>query len=285
MEGILRMDISAGIVLFNPDIKRLKENIDAVIVQCAHVYLVDNGSGNIDEVLELLKEYKKSKISVICNAKNHGIAKALNQLASAAQKDGYEWLLTLDQDSVSPCNIIEEFEKYITYQDIGILCPVIYDRNKGEEIKAKKGSIEIDECITSGSLLNIKAWNKIGGFDENLFIDGVDFDICYRLKKNGYKILCIQSVVLLHELGHIEYHRFLFWRVLVKNHSAFRKYYIARNIIYIAKKRKSVLLVVKGLLQEIKMLGIVILYEEDKLNKSRCICRGIYDGFRGKVGE
>lgn len=279
------MDISAGIVLFNPDIKRLKENIDAVIVQCAHVYLVDNGSGNIDEVLELLKEYKKSKISVICNAKNHGIAKALNQLASAAQKDGYEWLLTLDQDSVSPCNIIEEFEKYITYQDIGILCPVIYDRNKGEEIKAKKGSIEIDECITSGSLLNIKAWNKIGGFDENLFIDGVDFDICYRLKKNGYKILCIQSVVLLHELGHIEYHRFLFWRVLVKNHSAFRKYYIARNIIYIAKKRKSVLLVVKGLLQEIKMLGIVILYEEDKLNKSRCICRGIYDGFRGKVGE
>ena len=35
------MDISAGIVLFNPDIKRLKENIDAVIVQCTHVYLVD----------------------------------------------------------------------------------------------------------------------------------------------------------------------------------------------------------------------------------------------------
>ena len=30
------MDISAGIVLFNPDIKRLKENIDAVIVQCTH---------------------------------------------------------------------------------------------------------------------------------------------------------------------------------------------------------------------------------------------------------
>lgn len=69
MEDILRMDISAGIVLFNPDIKRLKENIDAVIVQCTHVYLVDNGSGNIDEVLELLKKYKKSKISVICNAK------------------------------------------------------------------------------------------------------------------------------------------------------------------------------------------------------------------------
>ena len=71
----------------------------------------------------------------------------------------------------------------------------------------------------------------------------------------------------------------------MKNHSAFRKYYIARNIIYTAKKRRSTLLVVKGLLQEIKMIGIVIFYEEDKLNKSRCICRGIYDGFKGKVGE
>ena len=285
MEDILHMDISTGIVLFNPDIKRLKENIDAVIVQCTHVYLVDNGSKNISEVLEMLNGFNSSQFSVILNLENQGIAKALNQLTIAAQKDGYEWILTLDQDSVSPSNIIDEFENYTAYQNVGMLCPVIYDRNKGEEIKAKEGCTEIDECITSGSLLNIEAWNNIGGFDENMFIDGVDFDICYRLRQSGYKILCIQSVILLHELGRIEYHRFLFWRVLVKNHSAFRKYYIARNIIHTAKKRRSTLLVVKGLLQEIKMIGIVIFYEEDKLNKSRCICRGIYDGFKGKVGE
>ena len=285
MEEIKHMDISAGIVLFNPDIIRLKENISAVIVQCTHIYLVDNGSNNIDEVKRLLNQYNQSKISILCNLENQGIAKALNQLTIAAQKDGYEWILTLDQDSVSPSNIISEFKNYITCQNVGMLCPVIYDRNKGKEIKAKEGCTEIDECITSGSLLNIEAWNNIGGFDENMFIDGVDFDICYRLRQNGYKILCIQSVVLLHELGRIEYHHFLFWRVLVKNHSAFRKYYIARNIIYTAKKRRSTLLFVKGLLQEIKMLGIVVFYEEDKLNKSKCICRGIYDGFKGKVGE
>lgn len=279
------MNVSAGIVLFNPNIKRLSENINAVIVQCNHLYLVDNGSSNVEEVFNLLKEYDQSKISLICNKINLGIATALNQFTIAAMKDGYEWILTLDQDSVSPSNIIKEFEKYITYQNIGMLCPVINDRNKGEEIKIKESYSEINECITSGSLLNIEAWNNIGGFDENMFIDGVDFDICYRLRQSGYKILCIQSVILLHELGRIEYHRFLFWRVLVKNHSAFRKYYIARNIIYTAKKRRSTLLVVKGLLQEIKMLGIVALYEEDKLNKSKSICRGINDGFKGKVGE
>lgn len=33
-----------------------------------------------------------------------------------------------------------------------------------------------DECITSGSLTSVEAWQKIGGFDEWLEIDGVDFD-------------------------------------------------------------------------------------------------------------
>lgn len=272
------MDVSAGIVLFNPDIKRLKENIDAVIVQCTRLYLVDNGSGNIDEVKGLLNQYNQSKISILWNRENQGIAKALNQLTSAAQKEGFDWILTLDQDSVVPSNIVGEFEKYINNSSVGILCPIICDRNKDEEIKINEDCTEIDECITSGSLLNIKAWSEIGGFDERMFIDGVDFDICYRLRQRGYKIYCIHSVVLLHELGHIEYHRFLFWKVLVKNHSVFRKYYIARNIIYVAKKRKSVLLAIKGILQEVKLLGIVLLYETDKKSKSISIIKGIRDG-------
>lgn len=278
MEDILHMDISTGIVLFNPDIKRLKENIDAVIIQCTHLYLVDNGSGNVDEVKGLLNQYNQSKISILWNRENQGIAKALNQLTSAAQKEGFDWILTLDQDSVVPSNIVGEFEKYINNSSVGILCPIICDRNKDEEIKINEDCTEIDECITSGSLLNIKAWSEIGGFDERMFIDGVDFDICYRLRQRGYKIYCIHSVVLLHELGHIEYHRFLFWKVLVKNHSVFRKYYIARNIIYVAKKRKSVLLAIKGILQEVKLLGIVLLYETDKKSKSISIIKGIRDG-------
>ena len=125
------MDISAGIVLFHPDINRFKENISAVIVQWAHVYLVDNGSNNIDEVKKLLNQYNHSKVSVLCNMENQGISKALNQLASEAQKGGFDWILTLDQDSVAPSNIIEEFEKYTNNLNTGMLCPVICDRNKG----------------------------------------------------------------------------------------------------------------------------------------------------------
>lgn len=272
------MDISVGIVLFNPDINRLKENISAVIVQCVHIYLVDNGSNNIDEVKGLLNQYNQSKISILCNMENQGIAKALNQLTTAAQKEGFDWILTLDQDSVAPSNIVEEFEKYTNNLKAGMLCPVICDRNKGVVIEAKDGYKEIDECITSGSLLNITAWREIGGFDESMFIDGVDFDICYRLRKNGYKILCIQSVVLLHELGRIEYHRFLFWKVLVKNHSAFRKFYIARNTVYLARKEHTN--IIKAILQNVKLFLIAVCYEDDKWKKSKKILQGTIDGFR-----
>ena len=275
------MDISAGIVLFNPDINRLKENISAVIVQCTHIYLVDNGSNNIDEVKELLNQYNQSKISILCNTENQGIAKALNQLTAAAQKGGFEWILTLDQDSVAPSNIAEEFEKYTNNLNAGMLCPVICDRNKGVVVEAKDGYKEIDECITSGSLLNIKSWSEIGGFDESMFIDGVDFDICYRLRKSGYKILCIQSVVLLHELGRIEYHRFIFWKVLVKNHSAFRKFYIARNTVYLARKEHTN--IIKAILQNVKLFLITVCYEDDKWKKSKKILQGTIDGFKCEI--
>lgn len=275
------MDISAGIVLFNPDINRLEENINAVIVQCTHMYLIDNGSSNIDEVIELLKRYNQAKITIMCNAVNCGIAKALNQITAAAQKDGFEWILTLDQDSVVPPNIIEEFEKYINNPDVGMLCPVICDRNSGIAVKIKSECEEIEECITSGSLLNIEAWRKIGGFDESMFIDGVDFDMCYQLRQNGYKILRIQSVVLLHELGHIENRHFLFWKVRVKNHSAFRKFYIARNTMYLARKKHTS--IVKALLQNVKLFFIVFCYEDDKRQKINKILQGTIAGFKCEI--
>lgn len=77
------MDISAGIVLYNPDTDRLKENINAIINQCTHIYLIDNGSDNINNISDLLEEYNDLKITVIYNQKNMGIASALNQLTEA----------------------------------------------------------------------------------------------------------------------------------------------------------------------------------------------------------
>ena len=98
--------ILAGITLFNPDVARLEENISSIYGQVDRVICVDNGSDNIKSIEDcVLKNWKN--ITIIKNGKNEGIAKALNQMFEFAIEQQYEYVLTLDQDSVCPDNIIE----------------------------------------------------------------------------------------------------------------------------------------------------------------------------------
>ena len=100
--------ILAGITLFNPDVARLEENISSIYGQVDRVICVDNGSDNIKSIEDcVLKNWKN--ITIIKNGKNEGIAKALNQMFEFAIEQQYEYVLTLDQDSVCPDNIIEEY--------------------------------------------------------------------------------------------------------------------------------------------------------------------------------
>lgn len=278
------MDIPVGIVTYNPDIVRLRENINAVYNAAAVVIIADNGSVNSKEIQTLISEY--DRIVFLSNDVNKGIAAALNQLCEEAVNRKYSYILTLDQDSVCPDNLCAEFSKYTGRQDAGIICPAIRDRNHNlDVINNKVETEEINRCITSGSLVMLKVWSEIGGFDESMFIDGVDFDFCNRMRARGYIVLRVNKVVLLHEIGNIEIRHFLFFKVRVKNHSSFRKYYIARNTVYQARKQKKAALIFKAHLQVIKQYFMVLLYEDDKKKKLHEIVRGFKDGKKVAIDE
>ena len=66
---------------------------------------MDNGSDNIKNIEDCVLNNWKN-ITIIKNGKNEGIAKALNQMFEFAIEQQYEYVLTLDQDSVCPDNII-----------------------------------------------------------------------------------------------------------------------------------------------------------------------------------
>ena len=114
--------ILAGITLFNPDVARLEENISSIYGQVDRVICVDNGSDNIKNIEDCVLNNWKN-ITIIKNGKNEGIAKALNQMFEFAIEQQYEYVLTLDQDSVCPDNIIEEYNKYLDEHKLGSLCP------------------------------------------------------------------------------------------------------------------------------------------------------------------
>ena len=107
------MKTCAGIVLYNPDINRLEENLKSILPQVDSVILVDNGSKNTVEIDEFTLQYVRSDVRLVRNAKNEGIAKALNQILDYAIQNEAEWFLTLDQDTVSYPGLIECYLKHI----------------------------------------------------------------------------------------------------------------------------------------------------------------------------
>lgn len=286
----------AGIVLYNPDLKRLKDNINAIYNQVEKIIVVDNCSNNINDFENIYNA--DLKIELIKNEENKGIATALNQLSLSAKNKGYEWMLFLDQDSVCGPNIIDKYEKYINDKDIALMCPYIIDINKMTISEYKKLNLPDTSnllwAITSGSFVNLDILINLGGFDDYLFIDEVDIEFSKRLEVNGYIQKRINDAYLLQEVGHAEVlkikrpHKDMAGKVTLKplyrtNHSAIRKYYMARNGIIVAKKYKNYQSYYLSLCKIIGMNIVRMIIEKNKIETIKSIFKGLIDGLRYKI--
>ena len=198
-------NICAGIVLYNPDYDRLKKNIEGIYRQVRIVYCYDNGIEN--QIKSMLSDYPN--VRIIGKGENNGIAKAINCIAAAATVENIKWLLTFDQDSVCPPNMMQEFGKYMNYKNVSIICPYVIDKRRPqEELVFDEKITEVDFCITSGALMNLDVFFEIGKMDEYLFIGLVDNEYSYKSIMNGYRIIRVNTVILDHELGNIVSSRF-----------------------------------------------------------------------------
>ncbi len=285
-------DICAGIVLYNPEIDRLQENIEAILPQVDMVYLVDNASNNLEEIRFCFA--KNESIRLIENATNRGIAAPLNQLCRAAENDGFDWIVTLDQDSVAFEDMVQAYRPYVERENTAILCPLVVDDREETTIRSYElPEIEsVSRCITSGSLTNLFIWRKVGGFDERMFIDCVDFDYCTNVILHGYDVLRVNAARLHHRLGHAtEIHAFahigrllhkdrLKQAVYTYNHSPLRTYYYARNSLYYSKKYKGKIDAKTERKVYVKWLVLKLLFEKQRLAKLSAIIRGRSDGRR-----
>ena len=274
--------VLAGIVTYNPDIALLEKNILAVVGQVDQVVVVDNHSANIQEIENLCVTYH---VLLTKNMSNQGIAKAMNQIFQVAEKKGFQWVLTLDQDSILPERFVERSKKMQKEKpelEIGITAPRIYDDNTNTFLKT--GSAEYDSyvshCISSGSFIQVGMYQEIGGFDELLFIDMVDIDFCIRARLAGYKILVLHDNILRHSLGMCQKKRLFGLEIGVMQHSAERKYYMVRNRIICARRyaRYKDTYKIHAVNVIIYYFISTILYERQKLKKCFCIVKGIIAG-------
>lgn len=277
-------NICAGIVTYNPDVDRLKKNIDAVAKQVRIVFIVDNHSNNIAEIRNLQTFYKN--IEIIVNEYNFGIAKALNQMSTQALKCGYEWILTLDQDTVIPNDLIEKFSLYINNSDLGIICPAVLYSGSEKIVKGKSEIEYIRACMTSASLTKLTAWKEVGGFREDYFIDFVDNEYCMKLKIHNYKILRLNTCIMNHQLGDVVNKKIL-GIILIKGikHSPLRLYYMTRNNYVFIKEYKEYLPIVKEVLKLFYILFLNLIVSDEKIETFHYMRKGFIDAKVGKLGK
>jgi rhamnosyltransferase len=268
----VRKKTVAGIVLYNPELNHLQENIEHIITQVDLVVMFDNGSNNITAIEKLSSEWLE-KIVLLKSNENIGIAAALNHLCRWGENHGYQYIITLDQDSACSIGIIDTLQQNLR-ADVAVVAPNIIYRNNEAFAVRRNDVVKAEWVITSGSLISLKIWEELGGFDEKLFIDGVDRDFCTRARKQGYHILKDYNVELLHELGNLKCRKIFGKTIYVTNHQAFRKYYMVRNVIYLDKKLGET----KRYRYVMKHIFKTILFENEKLKKLHAIYKGICDG-------
>ena len=90
--------------------------------------MVDN-SDNIDNALkEKINHFKK--VEYIQNKANIGIAAALNIGAKKAIEDGFEYLLTMDQDSEAPDSMVSTLLECFSHDsNVALVSPVLQHPN------------------------------------------------------------------------------------------------------------------------------------------------------------
>ena len=275
----------AGVsILYNPD-ENIISNILSYLNQVEILYVVDNSdekakNRNID-----FKSF--AQIRTLEKKGNLGIGVALNKSAKKAIEEGYDLLLTMDQDSRITDNLVNEMVKEFEKDEkIGILAPfVIHVENPRKP--ANSGLEKITVAMTSGCIIRLSAYEKIGGFLEKFFIDYVDNEFCLRMISSGYKVLQLNSVYLYHKLGNTKPRNFIFKKVFPTNHSPLRWYYRTRNRLYVYHKYKNqfnkyIIFDISVFLRDFLK---ILLYECNKLKKIKMMLLGYRDYRKNKFGK
>jgi rhamnosyltransferase len=229
------MKIAGSVIIYYPEIKKVLENIRSYLSFIEVLFVIDNTPGtNKDYLQDLLSS--GDKIKYVAKGQNEGVAKALNRAAEMGMDHGYQWLLTMDQDSSFSENtaslFFEKFQLLQSDEKNAVIAPAQKKKEKLQTDIEKAISV-----ITSGSIIRLEVWKALGGFEEKLFIDEVDYDFCYRVILAKYAIVRCNEIPLQHELGKKNLSGYLsVYKTLRTVHSPQRVYFMVRNYLFVRKK-------------------------------------------------
>ena len=173
-----------------------------------HVVVSDDASPCTSDAL-LRRVAAVEGVTVLRHTSNAGIARGLNQgLRTATERDA-TWLLTIDQDSMIDTSYINNLVEAATSrldraERTGAVGAAVIDDLSGPmtyPASTVRGLLVTEEVIQTGTLWNVDALNRVGGFNESLGMDAVDAAACLALRRDGFVVGIADGLTVKHAIG------------------------------------------------------------------------------------
>lgn len=294
-------------VTYNPDLEILEKQLHSLNKQCRVVFIDNHSRTGLEPIVSLCKADNHTELLTLdCNT---GISNAQN-IGIQYIRDNYpeiDFILLLDHDSVPTEDMVRKLESFHTLLSkkgkkpaaVGphLLDPrdgrlhgfhVLHHRFIYKKIVPETTSppLECQGINSSGSLLSIRAIDKVGLLDGSLFMDHGETEWCYRAMSKGYRVYGIPAVIMEHRMGDEVCEYWLLGKKSMPYRSPLRHYYIVRNSI-ILQKRPYIPLSWK--IMNILKICFTFFYfgfvSKEGAEHRHYITQGIGDGLRGITGK
>lgn len=188
------------------------------------VWIVDNSSSD-GSLEKAKKEYPN--LNYIENKENLGFGKANNQVL---KKINTEYILFLNPDCNVPEKTLSGMVKFMDDNaDVAASSCRVEKADGSLDLASHRGfptpwtsfkyymlredslyhqtykdmtkPHEVDAIVGAFFLARKSVLDKLGGFDEDYFLYAEDIDLCFRIKKAGYKVFYVPEVKVIHMKG------------------------------------------------------------------------------------
>jgi GT2 family glycosyltransferase len=258
------------------------------------VIVVDNNSSDGSQAF--IKE-TFPETYLMENEINEGIPEGQNIGIRAALQRGADYIFTSNNDVILDNSVLRELLKALEHdRTIGIAGAVMYSMEDPARIEYAGGNIDWikgkivlthtgdtedpvpnirDVDYVSFFLADPRTLQSIGLFDKRYFAYWEETDLCLRMKKAGFRVVCVSTARVWHKGSYT-----------AKKTSGFWEYYYTRNKFWFFKKyatRKQLISFVLYFFSYRFWRDLIGLLRRKNLGGFKGMCRGVLDGLLGRL--
>lgn len=219
------MDVSIIFVNYNT-VKLLIDAIDSVLSKTIAVdfelIVIDNASS--DNSKNLLADRYNNTVTYLSLPENIGFGRANNEGMKVAKGRN---ILLLNPDTLLLNNAIKEMSEYLdAHEDVGVVGANLYNEDGSPQpcfshifpsigfllaelfhipsiynkahINHTNEPLQVKSVVGAALMIKKKVIDKVGDFDPNFFMYAEEEELCYRVRKGGYKIFNLPTAKITH---------------------------------------------------------------------------------------